>query len=319
MALSAQQHQIAQLLYGLAVHRGLSPLHAREFVAAAFSESTLNPRADNPRTHAHGLFQLLSSGYRQRAQQLGGLDNPRANALAILPQYQRYWQQHPHAQAGAAGRDVERSGAGAGFYSKSLGLFSDLGGGPAAGPNLPPPAAPSMGQAAAPDRRQIGMALLQAVQPGPAHNDFSMVYDLVRQSHQTPMQQPGPPVPDRPVQGGTSPGAGGRAAINELFYDPLGGIKHGQSVGAIGHHTDHVHVALSSLAAQRTAEAQARRMGLHVGEESDRDVHPVHVHGSYHYKDFPHSHLREAADISGDPHAMAAFYRWVASTFGGSR
>lgn len=29
----------------------------------------------------------------------------------------------------------------------------------------------------------------------------------------------------------------------ELFYDPLGGIKYGQSIGAIGGHGDHVHVA----------------------------------------------------------------------------
>ncbi len=29
----------------------------------------------------------------------------------------------------------------------------------------------------------------------------------------------------------------------ELFYDPLGGIKYGQQIGAIGGHSDHVHVA----------------------------------------------------------------------------
>lgn len=29
----------------------------------------------------------------------------------------------------------------------------------------------------------------------------------------------------------------------ELFYDPLGGIKYGQEIGAIGGHSDHVHVA----------------------------------------------------------------------------
>ena len=29
----------------------------------------------------------------------------------------------------------------------------------------------------------------------------------------------------------------------ELFYDPLGGIKHGREIGAIGNHSDHVHVA----------------------------------------------------------------------------
>lgn len=29
----------------------------------------------------------------------------------------------------------------------------------------------------------------------------------------------------------------------ELFYDPMGGIKHGRSIGAIGGHGDHVHIA----------------------------------------------------------------------------
>ena len=29
----------------------------------------------------------------------------------------------------------------------------------------------------------------------------------------------------------------------ELFYDPMGGIKHGRSIGPIGGHRDHVHIA----------------------------------------------------------------------------
>lgn len=29
----------------------------------------------------------------------------------------------------------------------------------------------------------------------------------------------------------------------ELFYDPMGGIKHGRNIGAIGGHGDHVHLA----------------------------------------------------------------------------
>jgi hypothetical protein len=33
--------------------------------------------------------------------------------------------------------------------------------------------------------------------------------------------------------------------ILELFYDPLGAIKNGQSVAAVGDHTDHVHLALA--------------------------------------------------------------------------
>ena len=33
------------------------------------------------------------------------------------------------------------------------------------------------------------------------------------------------------------------AKLTELFYDPLGGIKHGNEIGPIGNHSDHVHIA----------------------------------------------------------------------------
>jgi hypothetical protein len=136
VALNPQQQQTARLLYSLALQHGLPPARAREFVAASYSESGLNPRATNRSSGAAGLYQLLSSGYRTKAQQLGGLYDPRANALAILPNYQSYWQSHPNALPGEAGRDVERSGMGADFYSKPLALLGNLDGD--AGPSLPP-------------------------------------------------------------------------------------------------------------------------------------------------------------------------------------
>jgi hypothetical protein len=34
-----------------------------------------------------------------------------------------------------------------------------------------------------------------------------------------------------------------RTHPTELFYDPMGGIKHGHNIGAIGGHGNHVHVA----------------------------------------------------------------------------
>lgn len=34
-----------------------------------------------------------------------------------------------------------------------------------------------------------------------------------------------------------------RTSPTELFYDPMGGIKHGRQVGAIGGHGTHVHLA----------------------------------------------------------------------------
>jgi cell wall-associated NlpC family hydrolase len=140
----------------------------------------------NARSGAGGLFQLLSPGYRQRAQQLGGIQNPRANALAILPDYQRYWRQHPGAAPGEAGRDVERSGAGAGFYSRGLSQLGNLGGGPTPAPS---PAQAPPGAPATPGPQQTGLALIQALQPGPQHNDFSGVFQAVQQRAQAHAQQ----------------------------------------------------------------------------------------------------------------------------------
>ena len=34
-----------------------------------------------------------------------------------------------------------------------------------------------------------------------------------------------------------------KLAPTELFYDPIGGVKYGQDIGAIGGHATHDHVA----------------------------------------------------------------------------
>lgn len=186
MALNPQQAQVGRMLYTLAVQRGVPPQRAREFVSAALAESGLRPGAVNAKSGAGGLFQLLSPGYRQRAQQLGGIQNPRANALAILPDYQRYWQQHPHAAPGEAGAGVERSGQGAGFYSRGLSQLGNLGGGPRP---VPSPAQAPPGAPAAPGPQQTGLALIQALQPGPQHGDYSAVFQAVQQRAQAHAQQ----------------------------------------------------------------------------------------------------------------------------------
>ena len=129
MALTPQQSKVANQLFSLGRQSGLNPRRAAEFVAAAYAESGLNPRATNKSSGAAGLFQLLSQGYRSKAQKLGGVYNPQANAQAILPDYVNYWKTHPGAAPGAAGRDVERSGQGAGFYANPLKVLGQLQGG----------------------------------------------------------------------------------------------------------------------------------------------------------------------------------------------
>ena len=115
-----------------------------------------------------------------------------------------------------------------------------------------------------------------------------------------------------PVQNGT---AGFTPA--ELFYDPLGGIKFGKQIGAIGGHSDHVHVAYQNPKAVLAAIALARRLGLRVSENPYADaVDPVHVKNSYHYRKFPGKYggrtLGEALDVSGKAALMAQFYRTLA-------
>lgn len=144
--LNPQQLQALRTVYSIGVGRGLSHQQAVEMAAAAFAESGLNPNATNRSSGAAGLFQLLSPGYRQKAQQLGGLYNSVANTKAILPSYAAFFASHPNAQPGLAGAQVERSGQGPGFYARPLSLVaSALGsvGGPGVSAGVPPAQASS--------------------------------------------------------------------------------------------------------------------------------------------------------------------------------
>lgn len=160
-----------------------------------------------------------------------------------------------------------------------------------------------------PRRLQAISALLSTVNP-----DVAPILAQVAASQPEPVQPRTAPVKPRGAAAGAT--AVGRASgkINELFYDPLGAIKNGQHIGAIGGHDDHVHFSLGAAGAQARAIQQARRMGLHVGENLDSNVHRVHVSDSFHYRKYnKKSPLRMAADVSGDPRAMAAFFKWVAA------
>jgi hypothetical protein len=126
-----------------------------------------------------------------------------------------------------------------------------------------------------------------------------------------------PPRPGQPVVV-TQVGPGGirSRGLAEAFYDPLGSWDNNAFGGAIGHHSDHVHLSITNPATMIAAIKKAQQMGLRVGENPYVDhVDPVHVPGSFHYKSFASGWqgkpLGEAIDVSGSPALMAAYYRWA--------
>lgn len=118
----------------------------------------------------------------------------------------------------------------------------------------------------------------------------------------------------QPVQTGASailPGKGKPGAIrrglHEAFYDPVGGYDEGKNIGAIGGHGDHAHFG-GNPAAIAAIVRRAQRNNLTVREYAPVDpVDPVHTEGSWHDR----YGGRGAADISGDPDALAAFFRRI--------
>lgn len=109
-----------------------------------------------------------------------------------------------------------------------------------------------------------------------------------------------------------SASAQGLSPLKELFYDPQGGWKNGQSIGAIGDHSDHVHVAAGPKTIVRLGK-RAQEMGLSVGENSHFNgghrVTSGHVANSNHYRD-------QAIDVSGSPKKMSAFAHYVRRLYG---
>jgi hypothetical protein len=60
----------------------------------------------------------------------------------------------------------------------------------------------------------------------------------------------------------------------------------------------------------------AKAMGLRIGENTlYNKVDPVHVPHSFHYQYYPGTKINRAADVSGSPALMSAFYKWVAAKY----
>jgi RHS repeat-associated protein len=107
----------ARIVFTLARLAGLSTARAREMVAAACQESSLIRTTPSP---GKGLFQLISSGFVNRANSLGGVFSARGNTCGILPDFLYYWSRHPKASPGACAACVEASALGASFYAAPL-------------------------------------------------------------------------------------------------------------------------------------------------------------------------------------------------------
>jgi len=127
--------------------------------------------------------------------------------------------------------------------------------------------------------------------------------------------------PSSRSSGGSNQVSRGMSPLFELIHNtgtggPGYAVKNGQRVdgrqvyGSVWNgHRDHVHVAAGPNTIVKLGKL-AESMGLHVGENSHfGGVHPVHVKGSYHYKN-------EAIDVGGDPKKMDQFAHRVERIFG---
>jgi hypothetical protein len=176
--------------------------------------------------------------------------------------------------------------------------------------------------ASAPVRR-IPQAVLAEINrslagAGPAAPGLSDVQLPTLSPRQLPPQAPAVEGARPPTPAAAPAGAAPKGALAEAFYDPLGSWDNGRFGGPIGHHSDHVHLSITNPQTMLAAIRQAQAMGLNVGENPYvGGVAPVHVHGSFHYQDFPGRYggktLGKAIDVSGNPQAMAAFYKWATS------
>lgn len=132
----------AVLAYNDAIQKGATPAQATDFASVQYGESGFSPTALNKSSGAAGLYQLLSQGYVNRANQMGGVMNPQANIEAILPNYMSYYQSHPGTPVpGAAGSAVEASGEPASYYAQG---YQHLPGAPNVATGSAMPVAPAV-------------------------------------------------------------------------------------------------------------------------------------------------------------------------------
>lgn len=307
MALTAEQRRVAARIRQIGRQVGASPKELKAAIQTGLVESGLRnlPGGDADsagwRQERASLYkdpQNLDASIRRFFQETSAVKSRYGRAGALAAAVQR-----PAAQY--RGRYEERSGE-ADQILRSLG-----GGGGVANPDRGMPTE-SESSAPAVDNSQARKALVAQFlgSPGGDIRDFAMGIRAMRDvPGVTPAAAPRRPT-QRPAAGMPSR-AGQRPDSNllELFYDPLGGIKRGQRIGAIGGHSDHVHVASGPKQTQALKKL-AQDMGLRVtSEDEGYDGDGVHTSGSYHYK-------KQAIDVAGSPALMAKYAKAVARRYG---
>ena len=114
---------------------------------------------------------------------------------------------------------------------QTLGALRDrLGAGPVSGPAQPAGSREANLQTAKDTARRMGLTITSTT--GGTHTPGSYHY-----------QGRAIDVAGSPTQMANYYREMARLSPTELFYDPIGGIKNGRNIGAIGGHGDHVHVA----------------------------------------------------------------------------
>ena len=311
--LKPEQLQTAEFIYSTAISRGVPASRARELAEASYRESGLNPKAQGPPVQhsgyngrrAAGLFQLLSSGYVDRANKAGGVFDPAANLGAILPDYVNYWKRNPNAAPGAAAAAVERSGQPASWYDIPDSVIPLAGG---AGARTQPAATIRAGagtQAFAggsDPRRDFLMQLASTVGQTPDPMQTATAFGQLRSALRSRMASPTPtPQTGMPVTGERGGPSVARGGIDDAFYTPLGrSVDEGRLVPGftIPNHSGHGHVSTTTAAMMMRLISEARRRGLRLSENPLVDrVDPVHTENSDHYATFaddPRSALNEA-------------------------
>lgn len=285
---------------------GLDP---RAVLAVASVEGGLRTGAVGDQGTSYGPFQLHRGGALPAGKGAAWANSPAGLDYAL----QRMAASGARGKSGRAAveaivRNFERPANPGAEIQKALGHY-----GKSNGTSWDPTPAPTNSQvdSSVNPKQALALALIQAnQQTGQGRQpDYTNVFSALRSANQ-PQASTAPPA----LAGNTGARKG---SLEELFYDPLGAIKRGQRIPAIGGHDDHVHIAAGNPQSMVAAMDQARRMGLRVSENPYvGQVHQVHVQNSNHYRVIGQANGRKiggAADVSGSPSQMAAYFKWAAA------